>query len=348
MRALLMTEPSTSSAGTSVTGRAEPEPGPREVSVQVAYAGINFIDVMARRGDPGYASAWPYVPGLEIAGTVLRVGSGVVGLHAGQRVAAITAGGGLAEIAVAQAELVVALPDAVPFPVAASAPLMLSTALLLLTDVARLQPGESVLMHSAGGGVGTAVAQLVPLLGGGLRIGTVGASSKIAKARYVGWDVAISREDDVASAVFAAAERGVDVVLDPSGTTLLELDLAVAAPGARIALFGNAGGGVPGPLPPPSASPRPCRGCSTGWPAMRFGSPLPKWVRSRRFRACTTDSRPARAPASTSLGSPLDARSLVSPDPAEDVPVLGELPDSPPRSANYGSGSTPPGVNRET
>ena len=250
MRALVMTQPSPSASATKVAQRPEPEPGPHEVSVDVAYAGVNFIDVMARRGDPGYASVWPYVPGLEIAGTVRRLGSEVVGLHQGQRVAAFTAGGGLAEIAVARAELVVPLPAEVALPEAAAAPLMLSTALLLLTDVARMQPGESVLMHSASGGVGSAVAQLVPLLGGGLRIGTVGRASKIAEARRVGWDVAVSRDDDVAEIVRAAAGGGVDVILDPSGTSLLELDLAVAAPGARVALFGNSGGGMPGPLPP--------------------------------------------------------------------------------------------------
>ncbi len=162
---------------------------------------------------------------------------------------AFTAGGGLAEIAVAKAELVVPLPGEVALPVAAAAPLMLSTALLLLTDVTRLQAGESVLMHSASGGVGTAVAQLVPLLGGGLRIGTVGRASKVAEARRVGWDVAISRESEVVEAI-RAATGDVDVILDPSGTSLLDVDLAVAAPGARIALFGNSGGGVPGPLPP--------------------------------------------------------------------------------------------------
>ena len=249
MRALVMTQPSPSASATKVAQRPEPEPGPHEVSVDVAYAGVNFIDVMARRGDPGYASVWPYVPGLEIAGTVRRVGSEVVGLHQGQRVAAFTAGGGLAEIAVARAELVVPLPAEVALPEAAAAPLMLSTALLLLTDVTRLQPGERVLMHSASGGVGTAVAQLVPLLGGGLRIGTVGRAGKVAEARRAGWDVAISRESDVAEAV-RAATGDVDVILDPSGTSLLDVDLAVAAPGARIALFGNSGGGMPGPLPP--------------------------------------------------------------------------------------------------
>jgi NADPH2:quinone reductase len=171
------------------------------------------------------------------------------GLVVGQRVAAFTPGGGLAEVAVTAAPLVVPLPGAVPFTMAAAAPLMLSTALLLLTEVGRLRAGESVLMHSASGGIGSAVAQLVPLLGGGLRIGTVGRASQIDGARTLGWDVAVARDDELAAAIRAAAD-GVDVILDPLGTQLLDLDLEVAAPGARIVLFGNAGGGPPAALPP--------------------------------------------------------------------------------------------------
>lgn len=250
MRALVMTEPSSGPDRTEVREIGEPRPGPGEVSIDVAFAGVNFIDVMARRGDPGYASSWPYVPGLEVAGAVRAVGSTVDGLVIGQRVAAFTRGGGLAEIAVADAALVLPLPDEVPFAVAAAAPLMLSTALLLLTEVARFRPGESVLMHAASGGVGSAVAQLVPILGGGPRIGTVGRAEKVDEARRSGWDVALVRDENLTAATLAAVGGGVDIILDASGTSLLEFDLAVAAPGGRIVLFGNAGGGQPASLPP--------------------------------------------------------------------------------------------------
>lgn len=127
---------------------------------------------------------------------------------------------------------------------------MLSTAVLLLTDAARLRPGETVLMHSASGGIGSAVAQLVPLLGGGLRIGTVGRARQLAVAAQLGWDTALLRGDGLAASIRAAASGRVDVILDPLGTQLLELDLAVASPGTRIVLFGNAGGGQPAALPP--------------------------------------------------------------------------------------------------
>jgi NADPH:quinone reductase len=249
MHALVMTEPALGPDHTEVRDLPEPRPGAGQVSIDVACAGINFIDVMARRGDPGYATSWPYVPGLEVAGTIRETGSGVTGLSAGQRVAAFTRGGGLAEIAIADAALAAPLPAGVPLPAAAAVPLMLSTALLLLQDAARFRPGERVLMHSASGGVGSVVAQVVAALGGGLRIGTVGRPDKLAAAQRSGWDVALVRGGGLAQAIRAAASGGVDVILDPSGTSLLELDLEVAAPGGRIVLFGNPGGGQPAALP---------------------------------------------------------------------------------------------------
>lgn len=249
MRALQMTGPSADSSATGVVEVDEPVPGPGEVAIGVAFAGVNFIDVMARRGDPGYATGWPYVPGLEVAGTVRAVGAGVSGYKAGDRVAAFTTGGGLAEVAIAPAALTVGIPAAVSLEQAAAAPLMMSTAVLLLESVVRLCPGESVLMHSVGGGVGSAVPQVAAALGGGLRVGTVGSAAKVPGALTAGWDHVVPNEASAASAIRALAPGGVDVILDPTGTGNLDLDLAVAAPGARVVLFGNPGGGTPAALP---------------------------------------------------------------------------------------------------
>jgi NADPH2:quinone reductase len=250
MYVLQMTGPSQGVDRTEIREIAEPRPGPGEVTIDVAYAGINFLDVMARRGDAGYVDAWPYAPGLEVSGAVREIGPDITNLAVGQRVSAFTAGGGLAEVALVRAEFVVPVPDQVQSPAAAAAPLMLTTALLLLQDAARFRPGETVLMHSASGGVGSAVAQLVPVLGGGLRIGTVGRPGKVASALKSGYDVAVARGEDMAEAVRAATDgAGVDIVLDPLGAAMLKADLAVTAPGARIVLFGNAGGGEQAPLP---------------------------------------------------------------------------------------------------
>jgi NADPH2:quinone reductase len=244
-----MSGPGPDGSTTSVVEIDTPEPGPGQVAVDVTFAGINFIDVMARRGDPGYASAWPYVPGLEVAGTVRAVGDGVARPRVGERVAAFTGGGGLAEVAVAAADLVVPMPPGVAPEAAAAAPLAVSTAILLLTETARLRPGESVLMHSASGGIGSVVSQIAAGLGNGRRIGTVGRPDKIAAGLAAGWDDVFARDADLADAVAKITPGGVDVILDPTGTALLDLDLSIAAPGGRIVLFGNAGGGVPHPLP---------------------------------------------------------------------------------------------------
>ena len=89
-----------------------PEPGRGEVAIDVDCAGVNFIDVMARRGDPGYAAVWPFVPGLEAASKVRSLGPGVDGLAIGERVAAFTGAGGLADVALARADLVAGVPAA--------------------------------------------------------------------------------------------------------------------------------------------------------------------------------------------------------------------------------------------
>jgi NADPH2:quinone reductase len=105
-------------------------------------------------------------------------------------------------------------------------------------------------VHSAGGGVGQALAQLAPLAGAARIVGTVGRPERVGSARAAGYDAVLVRDDGVAESLREeTGGRGADVILDPQGTELLELDLDLAAPGARIVLFGNAAGGTLGPLP---------------------------------------------------------------------------------------------------
>ncbi|BCJ37332.1 NADPH:quinone reductase [Actinocatenispora thailandica] len=249
MRALVITGPSDATDTSQVGELADPEPGPGEVTIDVEYAGINFVDVMMRRGDQPYADSFPAYPGDEVAGTVRAVGEGVTGLAAGTRVTAFLTAGGLASIARARAELTVPVPDGVPAPLAAATPAVLATGYLLLTQAARFRAGDRVLVHSASGGVGSAVAQLVPVLGGGQLIGTVGRASKVPTAIDAGYAAAFARDANYPDRVRAAAGGGVDVVLDALGAGELDNDLALAAPGGRIVLFGNATGGAPATLP---------------------------------------------------------------------------------------------------
>jgi NADPH2:quinone reductase len=250
MRALQMTSPAADSGATRVAEMEEPSPGRGELSIDVAFAGVNFMDVMARRGDRGYVSGWPYVPGLEVAGTIRAVGEEAGEWQPGDRVAAFTAGGGFAEVAIAQAALTSAVPPNVGLEVATAAPLVLSTAVLLLENAARIRPGESLLMHSASGGLGSAVPQVAAAMHGGLRIGVVGSPAKVPAATAAGWDHAVPAGESAAPAIREVAPAGIDVILDPGGTANLHLDLATAAPGGRIVLFGNPAGGTPAPLPP--------------------------------------------------------------------------------------------------
>jgi NADPH2:quinone reductase len=249
MQALIFDEPAGDTAATRVGELEIPEPGADEVTIRVTHAGVNFKDVMARRGDPGYVKAWPFVPGLEAAGFVHMLGADVNHLRAGQPVAAFTGEGGLAEFAVADARLTVPIPDGLAFELAAAAPGALLTAALLINDFGRLRGGEAVLVHSAAGGVGHAAAQFARLAGVASLLGTVGDVGRKQAAERAGYDHVAVRGPDLAAAILAATHgRGADVILDPQGTAMLDVDLQVAAPGARIVLFGNATGAPLGPL----------------------------------------------------------------------------------------------------
>ncbi|WP_329001831.1 zinc-binding alcohol dehydrogenase family protein [Kribbella sp. NBC_00709] len=243
MRALIFDRPAPDTSSTRVGQLDAPDPGPGELTIDVRAAGINFIDVMARRGDPAYASAWPFVPGLEAAGTVRALGPGVTGPAIGTPVAAFTRAGGLAEIAKIRAELAVPIPDGLSFEQAAVAPGTLTTAALLVRQAGHLRPGETLLMHSAAGGVGQAVAALARRAGVGTLIGTVGSARRTAAAEKSGYAVVLTRGDDLADRVRVVTNgRGVDVVLDSQGTEQIGLDLDLLAQGGRIVLFGNAAG----------------------------------------------------------------------------------------------------------
>lgn len=249
MKAVVFDGPGADNSRTHIADLPEPTPGPGQIAIAVEYAGINFKDIMQRRGDPGYVAAWPFVPGLEVLGRVLALGDGVTGYRVDDRVAAITGAGRLAEAVVVDARLVTAASHDLEKNLSAAAPAILTTAELLLGTLGRIRPGETVLLHSASGGVGQAVAALAHKYHVGRLIGTVGAASRAGAALSSGFHPVLTHDDGWVEAVRDVAPGGVDLVLDPSGTALLEHDLRVLAPGGRITVFGNASGAAPGPLP---------------------------------------------------------------------------------------------------
>lgn len=225
-----------------------PVPGPGEVAIDVAFAGVNFADVMARRGDAGYVPAWPWVPGLEVSGHVRELGLGVVHVKVGQRVSAAVAGGGFAEVAIAKEEVVVPVPESVELAAAAAVPVMAATAWLTLRQSAHMHAGDAVLVHSARGGLGSAVAQLARHLGAARLIGTAGSSVR-ARGSYGDYDLIVGRDEDWIGQIRNQTTDGFDLILDPLGTTLVQEDLSLLRPGGTLVLLGNAAGAPTGPLP---------------------------------------------------------------------------------------------------
>ncbi|MET9364668.1 zinc-binding dehydrogenase [Streptomyces sp. NPDC006632] len=218
-----------------------PRPGPGEVSIDVAYTGINFADLKAR--SVGYrVAALPFVPGLELSGRVRAVGDGVEGFAAGQEVAAMTEGGAYADVAVAPAATVFPLPAGMSLRTAATLPTVLPTAHALIHEVGRLQPGESVLVQGAAGGVGTVAGQLAKLAGAGAVYGVVSGEAKAAYARDHGYDDAFLTGAFDADVLRATGGRGVDLVLDPVGGETLRRGLASLALFGRLVSYGNASG----------------------------------------------------------------------------------------------------------
>jgi NADPH2:quinone reductase len=215
-----------------------PEPGEGEVSIRVAYAGVNYAEVMARRGDYRPAEP-PFVPGLEVSGRIAAVGPGVQGFEIDQAVAAMTGIGGYAEVAVARASMVMAVPDGIDLQAAAGFPTIAPTAYALLADVARLREGETVLVHAAAGGIGSVAGQIARYLGAGRVMGTVGSADKIQHAQRFEYDFVVERGGFADVLRRETGGRGVDVVLDSIGGAVLKESLAVLAPLGRLVVFGN-------------------------------------------------------------------------------------------------------------
>ena len=215
-----------------------PEPGPGQVSVEVAYTGVNFADLKAR-GEGYRVPQLPYVPGLEASGRIRAVGEGVTGLSAGQEVTALTEGGAYADVVLAHASTVFPVPAGVGLRTAATLPTVLPTAYALVHSVGRLQPGETVLVQGAAGGVGTVVGQLAKAAGAGAVYGVVSGAAKADYAREQGYDEVFVGE--FTEAVRAATGgRGVDLALDPVGGETFRGSLASLAVFGRLVSFGNA------------------------------------------------------------------------------------------------------------
>ena len=224
----------------TMVDKSVPTPGENEVAIDVVAAGVNFAEILYRRGIAPHV-ALPFTPGIEVAGIVRAVGAKVFHLSVGQRVAALTIvnSGGYAEVAVTHAALAVPIPEALDWHVAAGMPSNATTAVMVLRDLARLQPGERVAIHAAAGGVCGALRQVDKLLGAAHVTGTVGSSDKIAYARQFGFDDVVAI-DALADRNHALAKEGFDLIVDPVGGDVRTLSIGMLKPGGRLVAMGNA------------------------------------------------------------------------------------------------------------
>jgi NADPH:quinone reductase len=220
-------------------------PEPNEVQVRVAASGVNFVDVYERQG--AYPVPTPFVLGKEGAGEVIAVGADVTGFPVGATVAWADVRASHSGIVNADADLVVPVPDGVSAEAAAATMLQGMTAHYLVTSTYTVQPGDTVLVHAAAGGMGQLLVQYATSRGATV-IGTVSTPEKAAIAQAAGAREVIryTEVDDLAAEVRRRnGNRGVTVVYDGVGQATFEASLASLAPRGLLALFGAASGRVP-------------------------------------------------------------------------------------------------------
>ena len=217
----------------------DPRPGPGEVIVEVAAAGVNRADLMQRQGFyPPPPGAPPY-PGLECSGTVAALGDGVTGWQVGEQVCALLAGGGYAEQVAVPAGQLLPVPKGSTVVEAAAFPETACTVYSNVFLTAGLVAGQTLLVHGGGSGIGTMAVQLAKQAGARVAV-TAGSQDKLDVCRALGADITINyREEDFVDSLMAATDgHGADVILDIIGAAYLARNIAALAPDGRIANIG--------------------------------------------------------------------------------------------------------------
>jgi NADPH2:quinone reductase len=223
-----------------VVERPRPLPLAGEVLIRVESAGLNYSDLMKREGLYPGGPKPPYFPGVEAAGVVESVGTNQDGpTLLGQRVACVTDGGAHAEYVCAKARACIPLPDELSFAEGAAFPVQYLTAYHALLTVARASAGETLLVHAAGGGVGTAAVQLARLLGLKV-IGTASTPSKRSRVVELGADCAVGYEEFETAARELTGGRGPDIILDTIGGGVMRRSLSLLPSLGRLVLVGLA------------------------------------------------------------------------------------------------------------
>jgi NADPH2:quinone reductase len=200
-----------------------PSPGPGQVLVRVAYAGCNWADIQVRTGAYPHKPPYPFAAGFEVAGTIEALGPEVRGFAVGERVCTFVFGGGYAEFVAIPQEYLIQLPREISLQVGAAFPIQALTSYHMLHTIHRLVPGEVVLVHAVGGGVGLYVTQMA-CHDGARVLGTVGTTGKERMPLEYGAERVVTREqqDFVEVALALTGGRGVDLAIDSLGAATLD------------------------------------------------------------------------------------------------------------------------------
>jgi NADPH:quinone reductase len=232
-------------AGLVLGHASRPEPGPGEVLVRVEAAALNFSDLLMIEDGYQVRPPRPFVPGQEIAGTVVATGCGI-DLAVGERVMSKVTWGGFSEYATVRADMAMRVPAELSVTDAAALPIVYTTALVALTEITTVARGETVLVLAAAGGIGLAAVQIACHLGAQV-IAAAGGETKCALARAHGGHRSVDYSlQGWAEAVKALTkERGVDIIVDPVGGELTGEALRLLAWGGRLLVVGFSSGEIP-------------------------------------------------------------------------------------------------------
>lgn len=220
-----------------------PEPATGQARISIAACGLNFADLLMQDGTYQERPPLPFIPGMEIAGTVDALGPNTAGPPIGTRVALVAGLGGLAQSGCFAVSRLVALPDSMPFADAAAFQIAYGTSHLALDHRAHLQPGETLLVFGAAGGVGLTAVELGKKMGAKV-IACARGKDRLAVAQTAGADILIDSESPTLKDQLKAL-GGLDVVYDPVGGTNFITALRATKPEGRLLTIGFASGDVP-------------------------------------------------------------------------------------------------------
>ncbi|MBX3060587.1 MAG: NADPH:quinone oxidoreductase family protein [Anaerolineae bacterium] len=226
--------------------RPSPPLNSGQVRIGIHACGVNFADTLIIQGLYQEKPAFPFSPGMEVAGEILEVGEGVSHLQVGNRVAAITGYGGYAEEVIVDARTVLPIPPLMDYVTAAGFAITYGTSHIALAHRARLQPGEVLLVHGAAGGVGLTAVEIGKLLGATV-IATASTPEKLALAQQYGADYLINyRQEKFRDRVKEITNgKGADVVYDPVGGDVFDESVRCLAWEGRLLVIGFADGRIP-------------------------------------------------------------------------------------------------------